>query len=161
MAKKLIQRKSADKTRTTILKAARKLFAKAGFSATSTQAIAKAAQVNENLIFHHFSNKAELWRKVKESIVEELAIEPLDKQPESFQDFLTAAVRQRLSAFQQHPDLVRLLRWQAMESKREQLIAGNILAPKNWLEPICYLQKMARLSQRSSRNYWWFGWPLA
>lgn len=41
-----------------ILKAAMELFARDGYSATSTAAIARAAGVAEGLLFHHFQNKA-------------------------------------------------------------------------------------------------------
>ena len=49
-----------------ILETALDLFAKKGFSATSTAKIAKAAGVSEGLIFRHFSNKEGLLQAIME-----------------------------------------------------------------------------------------------
>ena len=146
MEKKIIRRQVADKTRTNIIKAAHKLFAEHGFSGTTTQAIAQAAHVNETLIFHHFGTKAELWKKVKSHVIAHIPIEPLDPKPTSLRLFLNTIIQQRLSAFQQQPDLIRLLQWQRLESKQDQLSAKNILAPRNWLTPIKYLQKKRKIN---------------
>jgi AcrR family transcriptional regulator len=43
-----------------ILSTALTLFARSGFAATSTRAIADAAGINESLVFHYFPTKAEL-----------------------------------------------------------------------------------------------------
>lgn len=145
MKKKIVRRQVADKTRANIIKAALKLFAEHGFSGTATRAIAKAANVNETLIFHHFGNKAELWKKVKEHVVSNLAIEPLDLQPSSLNAFLEAVIQQRLSAYQKRPDLVRLVQWQRLEEKQDILAAGHILAPQHWHAPIKYLQETKKI----------------
>jgi AcrR family transcriptional regulator len=142
----VIQRKNADKTRKAILKFSQKLFAENGFSGTSTLAIAKAAKINEALIFHHFGNKEKLWQHVKAVLVESLAIEPFNPTPESLRLFLTTAINQRLDAYSKKPELVRLLQWQQMEKKQAQLFAGNLLAPNNWLPAIEYLQKNKKIN---------------
>lgn len=144
---KKIQRKVADKTRSQILKAASKLFAASGFSGTSTQAIAKAAKINETLIFHHFGNKEKLWQNVKAHIVDCITIPTLNPKPSSLQAFLKEAILQRLSAYQQKPELARLLQWQQMETKQDKLFAGNILAPTNWLPIIDHLQASGKIKQ--------------
>jgi len=141
------RRKVADKTRENILKAATKLFADSGFSGTSTQAIAKAAKVNETLIFHHFGNKEKLWKKVKENILENISIVPLNSEPESLPKFLEEIIQQRISAYQQRPELARLIKWQSLEKKQDKLIAGNKLAPTNWLSIINYLQKKGKIKR--------------
>lgn len=146
MIKKTMQRPVADKTRAAILKAARKLFAENGFSGTSTLAIAKAAKVNETLLFHHFGNKQQLWQLVKSSIVESLKLMPLCQKPVSLRAFLEEIFYQRLQAFQQKPELARLIRWQSLEKKADKLIAGNALAPSNWLPIIIYLQETGKMN---------------
>lgn len=146
MKKEIATRKVADKTRQNILKAARKLFAADGFSATSTLAIAKAAKVNEALIFHHFGNKAKLWQAVKAHIIANLALPDLDPQPASLTLFLRSAITQRLSAYHNNPELTRLLQWQFLEPKSHKLIAGNLLAPTNWLTPIHFLQQQNHIN---------------
>lgn len=146
MTKEKVQRKVADKTRIKILKAASKLFAEKGFSGTSTQAIAKAAKVNETLIFHHFGSKSELWKKVKNYVVEGISLTALDPKPKSLRLFLEMIFNQHLDAFAQRPELVRILQWQYMEVKQSKLLAGNPLAPTNWLEPIQYLQQIKEIN---------------
>ena len=145
MKKKIIKRKVADKTRDTILKTARKLFAETGFSGTSTQAIAKAAKISEALIFHHFGSKAKLWQKVKASVVDSISIEPLDSRPATLRVFLDSAIQQRLFAYRQKPELERLIQWQALEIRQKKLIAGNMLAPENWIIPLRYLQQKGKI----------------
>ena len=146
MDKKIVRRQSADKTRSRIIKSAHKLFAEHGFSGTSTLAIAKAAEVNETLIFHHFGNKAELWKTVKDNLLNDLPIEPLDKQPANLRLFLEKMIYQRVSAYQARPDLIRLLQWQRLESKQDKLAATHVLTPQNWLAPIEYLQKTGKIN---------------
>lgn len=146
MKKSITRRKIADDTRANIIDAARKLFAQSGFSGTTTQAIAKAAKVNETLIFHHFGNKAKLWKTIKANIVNSISLETLQTEPKSLRAFLETIINQRLSAHQQTPDLMRILQWQYMESKQSKISGGHILAPTNWLEPIKYLQKNGKIN---------------
>lgn len=47
-----------------IIKAARKLFAEEGYSATSTSKVAKTAGVSEGLIFRHFKSKEGLLNAI-------------------------------------------------------------------------------------------------
>ena len=145
MQRKIIRRSVADKTREKIIKTATKLFAKRGFSATPTQTIAKLAKVNETLIFHHFGSKAELWKKVKEQVVQSIEVIPLDPKPKSLHIFLESIVHQRLTVYRQKPELVRLLQWQRLESSQEELVAGNILAPTHWLPAIKHLQTIGEI----------------
>ena len=49
-----------------ILSAALELFAKEGYTATSTSKVAKAAGVSEGLIFRHFGNKEGLLKALSE-----------------------------------------------------------------------------------------------
>src|SRR4028118_457482 len=48
---------SEEQTRTKILKAAQKLFARQGYDGTTTKDLAQGAGVAEGTIFRHFANK--------------------------------------------------------------------------------------------------------
>jgi AcrR family transcriptional regulator len=50
-----------------ILNAAMELFAKKGFRGTTTRDLATHAEVNEAIIFRHFTNKEELYRAILEA----------------------------------------------------------------------------------------------
>lgn len=53
-----------DRTRTEILAAARREFARLGFAGTSVRAVARAAGIDPALIAHHFGTKRELFLAV-------------------------------------------------------------------------------------------------
>ncbi len=54
----------AERTRQDILGAARRLFTDQGYAATSTTAVAEAAGVTRGAVYHHFADKAALFREV-------------------------------------------------------------------------------------------------
>jgi AcrR family transcriptional regulator len=60
------QRERSEATTSEVLTAARKLFAEAGYAATSLDAIAAAAGLTKGAIYHHFSSKQEVFRAVYE-----------------------------------------------------------------------------------------------
>jgi AcrR family transcriptional regulator len=62
----MARRSAADaaKTRARILQEAEKLFTDAGFAATSTAAIANAAEVTDGAVFHHFKSKKALFEEI-------------------------------------------------------------------------------------------------
>jgi AcrR family transcriptional regulator len=62
----------AEQTRQAIVKAARDAFAKHGFAAASTTAIAAAAGVTRGALYHHFAEKTDLFRAVFLEIEHEL-----------------------------------------------------------------------------------------
>jgi AcrR family transcriptional regulator len=62
----------AEQTRQAIVKAARDAFAKHGFAAASTTAIATAAGVTRGALYHHFAEKTDLFRAVFVEIEHEL-----------------------------------------------------------------------------------------
>ncbi len=78
-----------------ILDAAVILFAKNGYFATPTSAVAKKAGVAEGLIFHHFKNKAGILTHIFAELSEVylLEIEELIKKTETGLDALLAVVR--------------------------------------------------------------------
>lgn len=64
-----------DATQSALLKAARRLFAEKGYADTSTPEIVKAAGVTRGALYHHFEDKAALFRGVVRVEYERVAAE--------------------------------------------------------------------------------------
>ncbi|MYS22682.1 TetR family transcriptional regulator [Streptomyces sp. SID4948] len=60
-------------TREALLAAGRDLFAARGYAATGTEDIVAAARVTRGALYHHFSDKADLFRAVMERSAREMA----------------------------------------------------------------------------------------
>src|SRR5204862_1854979 len=72
-----------------ILEAAMELFAKKGFRGTTTRDLASQAEVNEAIIFRHFTNKEELYSAILEHKADEnreAMIEELERLAETTDD---------------------------------------------------------------------------
>lgn len=63
----------AEATRKALLAAARELFAERGFAATNTDQIVKKAGLTRGALYHHYKDKRDLFRALREQIAEELA----------------------------------------------------------------------------------------
>lgn len=133
-------RPSADKTRKKILSSAKKVFLAKGFDAAYIKDIAKIANVNTNLIFHHFSNKETLWQKVKTSILEEDFGKP-EYDCSSAKNFFRSLLDYRFALYTQHPELVKLIQWQQLTENESALIGLNRSSPNHWLNNIRQFQK--------------------
>ncbi len=69
-------RRQADRreaTRTALLTAARRLFIEKGFGATATPEIVEAAGMTRGALYHHFADKAELFKAVAMAMANEVA----------------------------------------------------------------------------------------
>ncbi len=106
-------------TREKILDTAIQLFAEKGFNGTTTKEIAEAAEVNESLIFRHFSTKRELYGAIIEKkIDEEPGIElPLQTHKDSKNDYLifSAIAERMLDKCGKDSSFIRLLHFSALE----------------------------------------------
>jgi AcrR family transcriptional regulator len=60
-----------EASRNKILMAALELFAKKGYSATSTDSIAQKAKVSKGLIYHYFKSKQDILKGIFELLMEE------------------------------------------------------------------------------------------
>jgi AcrR family transcriptional regulator len=58
----------SDRTRAKLVRAARRLFAKRGYSGVGTEEIVRAAGVTRGALYHHFGGKSELLAAVYERI---------------------------------------------------------------------------------------------
>ncbi|MFQ6609217.1 MAG: TetR/AcrR family transcriptional regulator [Fidelibacterota bacterium] len=69
---KKLDRTSKTQIRDRILREAEKLFAKKGFSSTTTREIATASRVNNALIHYYFKGKKELYKSIIRANVDEV-----------------------------------------------------------------------------------------
>lgn len=146
-------RPSADSTRAAILSAARTCFVEKGFAGTSISAIAKEAQINQSLIYHHFGNKQELWVDVKITILEEYHNSQnmnWDKllTLKNCNEFISEFIQYRFGFFDQHPDALRIIEWQYLEPDPFQLTAYTPETIQTIIKRIKYFQKQKQLSSK-------------
>lgn len=100
-----------------IFEAAVDEFAEHGFAGSSTLAIAERAGVSEGLIFKYFKSKATLLKQVVFPVlattIMPLAIRGVksvtDAEHETFGEFLTALIRERLDFARRHKKHLRIL----------------------------------------------------
>jgi AcrR family transcriptional regulator len=103
-----------------ILQAAMELFAKKGFRGTTTRDLASQADVNEAIIFRHFSNKEELYRAILEEKMRQgrsTGIDGLNQLAESGDDFqfLETLGHILLERHERDTTFMRLLLFSALE----------------------------------------------
>lgn len=73
--KAISNQKRTENTRKLMIKAGKKLFVEKGYAATSTPEIVKTAGVTRGALYHHFSDKQDLFRAVVEQDCEAVGIE--------------------------------------------------------------------------------------
>ncbi len=144
-------RPSADPTRAAIINAARTCFVEKGFAGTSISAIAKKAQINQSLIYHHFGNKQDLWVAVKINILEEYHNSQnmnWDKllTLKNCEEFISEFIQYRFGFFDQHPDALRIIEWQYLEPDPFELTAYTPETIQTIIKRIQYFQKQKKLS---------------
>jgi len=103
-----------------ILQAAMELFAKKGFRGTTTRDLAAHAEVNEAIIFRHFSNKEELYSAILEEKMrqgQDSRIVELKELAKSGDDvkFLEALGHTFLDRHERDTTFMRLLLFSALE----------------------------------------------
>jgi TetR/AcrR family transcriptional regulator len=115
------KRMKGDQRRRQLIDVAIELFARKGFGGTTTREIAKAAQVNEAIIFRHFETKEGLYAAILDQRAREtLSAEAFEAlrglatlgDDEGFFQFL---VQRILHAYRDHPQYQRLLLFSSLE----------------------------------------------
>jgi len=130
-------------TKNKILAAARELFVAHGYAGTSVGKIAKLAEVNHSLVFHHFQNKEQLWIAVKENIVAEADLQnkSLPDTSLNFSDFLAAVFEKCTRFYRENPDIIHMINWQRVEQNTNQNIGiTNSSDMQNWISAFKHYQ---------------------
>jgi AcrR family transcriptional regulator len=107
--------RDAEATKARIFEAATAEFAAYGIAGARVDRIAQNAQANKQLIYAYFGDKKKLFYKVLDQTLLEVAasvstgITDLDKWVDEHIDY-----------HQQHPELLRLLMWEALEVPQDE-----------------------------------------
>jgi AcrR family transcriptional regulator len=99
-----------DATRTALIAAARKLFVINGYFATGTEEIVAEAHVGtRGALYHHFTDKQDLFRAVFDQVQSDLAAATVINERDDPLDLLTGALQQFLDASAENPDVQQVL----------------------------------------------------
>ncbi|MDH6435771.1 AcrR family transcriptional regulator [Streptomyces sp. SAI-144] len=99
-----------EATRARIFEAAVAEFARYGIAGARIDRIATEAKANKQLIYAYFGNKAELFTKVLEKVMLDLAVSvPVD--PDDIEGWIDRLMDYHAA----HPEVLRLLFWEGME----------------------------------------------
>lgn len=153
VAKQNLHQQAAEKARLNILNVARTLFARQGFSGTSIAALAKAAEINQSLIYHYFKNKEDLWRQVKQELIAPLVEEEfLNEAPpiKTVDELIEHLIVMRFQIYSKNPDLMRMLLWQALEEEGINIGGTSDRWFNSWLDAVARLQKQKVINSRLS-----------
>lgn len=147
-----------NKTLEKIIKVARDLFVENGFNGTSIRDIAKKAKVQTSLIYHYFSNKTDLWKTSKESLISPETFKSINNcmQSETFEGFLRELVVARFNIHINNPEMLRMLDWQRLE-KNMSLIGvrsqQNIVSFDHLEKRIAHFQEIGQVVKEYSPKY--------
>ncbi|WP_043626589.1 TetR/AcrR family transcriptional regulator [Nonomuraea candida] len=100
----------AEATRQRIFEAATAEFARHGLAGARIDRIATAAKANKQAIYLYFGGKEKLFGQVVRAKVDEIC-HAVDLDPRT----LPEAVGQLFDWYHEHPELIRLLLWEALE----------------------------------------------
>lgn len=107
--------------------------------------IAKAAEINQSLIYHYFPSKEELWKSVKNDFVDKYVDDVVLDAKQGLKSVLTQIVTSRFELYSSHPEVVRMMAWQKLEAKKGKLAGGTPFSPDNWYLVLSELQKRGEI----------------
>ncbi len=113
-------------TKDTILKSALKVFIAKGFAGASISQIAKTAEINQSLIYHHFQSKEDLWVCVKKYCIDGATKDFRPVRHDTLENFVHDLVEVRFSVYAK-PNMRMLVHWQALEPNTSQFYAPSIM----------------------------------
>ena len=118
-------KRDPKKTRDRILRASAGIFTNKGFDGARTGEIAKAAGVPQGLLYHHFKNKAGLFRATLENALApfaEMSGEFLSGEPnaDGWPEFLASGIREYFDFLKKNPNIPRLVGWWRIRSRHEE-----------------------------------------
>ncbi|ODN43725.1 TetR/AcrR family transcriptional regulator [Piscirickettsia litoralis] len=146
----------ADRTRDKIIKAAKHLFARHGFAGTSTLKITERAKVPHSLLFHHFTNKQNLWLAVKAFVVEK-ENKKTDILPDTslpLTEFISELTQRLFHFYQADPELTRMLNWQRMESHQQKGLGITLSTEsRRWIDAFAYYQQQGQIDSTIKPEY--------
>lgn len=135
--------RNADATRARLLAAARREFAACGIAGARVDRIAAEAASNKAQIYHYFGSKEQLFDAVFAAVVDELVREiPLEAGD------LPGCAARLTEAYEQHPDVLRLVAWQRLERSTEPPLPVAVKASEASIAQIAQAQADGRLSDR-------------
>lgn len=159
-------------TREALLKAARALFARRGYSQVGTEAIVRSAGVTRGAMYHHFADKAALFAAVFETIEAELIAginaaiakaalsDPLEVMRHAARCWLDACVEPEIHsiALLDAPAVLGWKRWREIGSRyglglTQQLIARAIESGRIPRQPLAPLANVLLGALRESALY--------
>jgi AcrR family transcriptional regulator len=104
----------AEDTRRRIFDAAAAEFAEHGLAGARVERIARAAQANKQAIYLYYGSKEKLFAAVLRAKLEEVRVSiSIDS------DAVAESVGQMFDWYQEHPELIRLQMWEALEAPDE------------------------------------------
>ncbi|MER7840983.1 TetR family transcriptional regulator [Streptomyces sp. NPDC096040] len=109
----------AEDTRRRIFAAAADEFAEHGLAGARVDRIATAARANKQAIYLYYGGKEELFAAVVRAKLGEVRVS-ISIAP----DAVAESVGQMFDFYQQHPELIRLLMWEALEAGDESEESG-------------------------------------
>ncbi|MGW2148633.1 TetR family transcriptional regulator [Nonomuraea bangladeshensis] len=124
----------AEDTKRRIFAAATAEFAEHGLAGARVDRIAAAAKANKQAIYLYYGGKEKLFAAVLRAKLEEVHV-AISIDPDAVAD----SVGQIFDWHQQHPELIRLLLWEALETRDGGLGAGETERRVAFREKVCGL----------------------
>jgi len=143
-------KKLARATQEDIIESARAQFLAHGFAGASISEIAKKAKVSKSLLYHHFKDKEDIWKAVKDQIIKESMGDQgtaHDFTTTTLAAFLNDFVPFRFNLYDKNPDLVTLINWQRLETTAEKISGLSTGILKTIEEKIKILQQNGKVKK--------------